>query len=161
MVANICNYLNNYFYIYKETSTFQVVNADGKAKITGLKGIYYPNQYIKIISSNLKGIYQIIEIDEVNNIYIDVLPYDFIFNGVICALNIPQEIISLASKIEDYQAKNKPSAITSESLGNYSYSKAINKNGVVAGWEEVFYNDLKPYRRIYDGLRHVKEYGVM
>ena len=50
------------------------------------------------------------------------------FEGIISSLAIPNDLISLKAKIEVYESENKPSAIVSESFGNYSYSLATNVN---------------------------------
>ena len=69
------------------------------------------------------------------------------------------DLISLKAKIETYESENKPSAIVSESFGNYSYSLATNANGQALTWQEVFSNELKPYRKpkLFWDKRGVKE----
>jgi hypothetical protein len=63
---------------------------------------------------------------------------------------VPPTLIALAEDIKKYNESDeaKPSAYTSESFGGYSYSKATDKNGAPMGWEKVFANRLKSFKRI-------------
>lgn len=73
---------------------------------------------------------------------------DEVFNGCITGLAIPKAFLSLVDEIEAYNAKNEASALTSESFGGYSYSKATGSNGTVASWQEVFASRLNTWRRL-------------
>ena len=79
-----------------------------------------------------------------------------VYEGAIYSLAIPPDLIELVQKIEECEEKNKPSDLASESFGGYSYSKATNKNGEAITWKDVFWNDIKAYRKMNDSVRGVK-----
>ena len=73
------------------------------------------------------------------------------FTGTVWALAIPNAVVELSAKIEEWQTKNGEtveSPFTSESFGGYSYTKATDSaTGAVATWETVFHSQLNPYRK--------------
>lgn len=73
---------------------------------------------------------------------------DETFTGTVWALAIPQQVVGLADEIKAWTEKNAPSAYTSESFGGYSYSKSTGSSGAPIGWQEVFLQQLNPYRKM-------------
>lgn len=71
-----------------------------------------------------------------------------IFNGRISAVAPPKELLSLVDEIEAWEASNEPSVYTSESFGGYSRTRATNANGGAAGWQDVFKDRLKVWKKI-------------
>lgn len=74
---------------------------------------------------------------------------DETFTGRVWILHPPRKFISLVAEIIAYATANAPTAITSESFGGYSRSMATNSAGAVIGWQSVFADRLRPYRRMY------------
>ena len=155
----ILEYLHNYFYRFKEKGKFKI-EFNNISRIDGeLKGQYVDGQYIKIVGSAVNdGIYKVIatESDELAGMAIEGCLKDEIFEGYICSLSIPKPVVELNTKVQEYLSKQEPSNIVSESFGGYSYTKGT-INGKVLGWQDVFYSDLRPYRRMTDGFKFVKE----
>lgn len=148
MLEEIMLYCRNFFYKTKEHGNFIISNNQIK-----MQGRYIKGQYIRIIGSMLNdGVYMIEE--SIDNIITVTGLNNEIFEGYIMGLAVPKNFLSLASKIEEYKINNKNTDIVSESLGNYSYSKAT-INGKVVTWENVFFDSLKPYRKLTDGFRYV------
>lgn len=71
------------------------------------------------------------------------------FTGKIWILHPPRKFVSLVTEIAAYAATHVPSAIVSESFGNYSGSKAVDVNGMPLGWQAVYAAQLHPYRRMF------------
>lgn len=81
------------------------------------------------------------------------------FEGNIWAMSVPRDFVELVDKISNWAAQNEApnsvnlSTFTSESFGNYSYSKGSGggtKSGVAGAattWQTAFYDALTPYRR--------------
>ena len=139
----ICDYLNNYFWRKKIGGKFVV--SDGVINIDGIQN----NQYYRVIGSTFNdGVHKY-------NDPSDVL-VDEEFTGSVWLMAVPQTVISLADDIDDWIAKyggvDSPamSPYTSESFGNYSYSKnaSAGGSGSASGWQNAFANQLAPYRRL-------------
>ena len=74
-------------------------------------------------------------------------------------MSVPRDFVELVDKISDWAAQNEApnsvnlSTFTSESFGNYSYSKGSGggtKSGIAGAattWQTAFYDALTPYRR--------------
>ena len=81
---------------------------------------------------------------------------DETFTGTVWALAIPQAVIDLAEKIEEWQKKNGDIAmnpLASESFGGYSYSKATDTaTGGAVTWQAAFRVQLNQWRK-------AREYG--
>lgn len=71
------------------------------------------------------------------------------FTGRVWLLHPPDDFIDLCEKIAAYNEKNAPGALVSETLNEYSYTKATGKNGSLLSWEEAFASKLIPYRRMF------------
>jgi hypothetical protein len=70
------------------------------------------------------------------------------FDGFITLLTPPKAFLDLVAEIEGYEADNAASPYQSESFGGYSYTRATNKSGEVAGWKDVFASRLGVWRKI-------------
>ena len=152
-MEKILKVINNFFYRFYESGYYGI-----ETNSIEVKGRYVKGQYIRIIGSMLNdGVYKVDSVID-NMIMLDAELLDEVFKGNICSLAIPKDLIDLEVKVSEFNAKNKPSAITSESFQGYSYSKATGNNGTPATWQDVFANDLKPYRKMNDSLRNVKEW---
>lgn len=74
---------------------------------------------------------------------------DEIFSGRITPLAVPAAFIDLVERIDTYRTENATaSPYVSESFGGYSYSKATNAKGKVAGWKDVFASELKGWKKL-------------
>lgn len=153
MLEQILKEMKNYFYRFKEINNISIK----ENKLT-VKGKYLEGQYIRIIGSIFNdGIHKVIKVND-NIIELENL-IDEDFRGTICSLAIPNEIILLSKEIEEFNNKNsnKPSSYQSESFANYSYTKATNSKGMPVTWIDVYFNRLKPYKKMFDNLGYVKE----
>lgn len=74
---------------------------------------------------------------------------DETFTGRVWFLKPPADFLSLVEQITAYEAQNAPSPLLSESLGEYSYTRAQGKSGGFLTWEEAFATRLAPYRRMF------------
>jgi hypothetical protein len=64
----------------------------------------------------------------------------------------PAHFIALCKEIHAFvnSPEGRPSNITAETVqGVHSWSAATGKGGVRAGWQTVFADRLRPYRRMY------------
>lgn len=77
------------------------------------------------------------------------------FDGTVCALAVPVDVILLANEISAWMTKygdtvNGP--YVSESFGGYSYTKATNSKVLggnpMIGWREVFDTRLNQWRKL-------------
>jgi len=142
---------NNYFYKWKETNTFMIV--DNTIEVTGT---YLVGQYIRVAGSIMNdGVYKVETLGE-NTIGIVGL-IDETFEGIVYGLSVQKDFITLSEKIEEYNNKNVVSNKSSEGFNNYSVGYAKDKEGKPLQWQEIFKSDLDVYRQIYDGERWVKE----
>lgn len=150
-MEEILRYLNNYFFRFKATGKFEIRGN----KIIGLKGEYFKGQYLLIEGSLLNdGVVEVLDCSN-NEITIEK-PYNEKFEGVIYSLAVPTQLRELKDKIEEFKLKNKNSDKVSENFEGYSYTKAA-VNGEIATWKDVFKEELRPFRQMYDGKRRVKE----
>lgn len=146
----ILKYLNNYFYRFGERGTYEI--KDNKIIV---RGKYLEGQYIRIVGSLMNDtVLKVISVAE-NEITLEKA-YNEIYEGTIYSLAVPIDLIELLPKIEEFEEKNKPSDLASESFGGYSYSKATNKNGEAITWKDAFWNDIKGYRKMNDSVMGVK-----
>ena len=134
MLEKMCAECRNYFIKDIHFGTFKIESG----AIEPLDFLQ-EGQYFRIVGSVLNdGVYQY-QTSELT---------DEVFDGAIWAMSVPPSFIALASEIKTWQDKDgKPSAYTSESFVNYSYTKATNAKGQVATWKEVFAPQLNQYRR--------------
>lgn len=74
---------------------------------------------------------------------------DETFRGVITILAPPKAFLALVADIEGYEANDaNKGPYQSESFGGYSYTRATNKAGNIAGWQDVFKSRLNAWRKI-------------
>ena len=148
----VLRYLNNYFFKFKETGSFII----SENKLKGIRGNYITGQYILITGSTMND-----RVVKVNNIDLDGIMLEKAnneeFEGVIYSLNIPANVIELVERIKEFKENNKPSDKASENFEGYSYSKST-KNGKTVTWKDVFFEELKLYRQMYDGKQRVAEF---
>lgn len=144
---------NNHFYRTYEHDTFAI-----KSGVISTTGKYLPNQYIKIEGSILNdGIYKIEKMDN-DKINIASLQ-DEVFEGCIYGLAVPKGFIELSEKVNEFlqNPKSTPTNISSESFNNYSWSKGKKVNGANITWNDVFIDDIRAYKQIYDSKRRCEE----
>lgn len=146
----ILKYLNNYFYVFCESGDYEI--KDNKISV---RGKYIKGQYIRIEDSILNdNVYKVVNVLG-NEIELENVQNEA-FNGTISSLAIPKDLIDLESKVNEFELNNKPSNLSAESFGSYSYSIATNANGESATWVDVFKSYLKPYRKMNDTKRYTK-----
>ena len=136
MLTEILAYLRNYFVVETHEDTFEIVGG-----VLPL-GFLQKGQYFRIIGSIFNdGVYCCTE---------DLKLTDEIFTGKVEALAIPTDLIKLAEEITAYMQSDeaKPTALTSESFGGYSYTKATESSGAAASWQTVFAARLRRWRKI-------------
>jgi hypothetical protein len=74
--------------------------------------------------------------------------HDETFTGTVWYLRPPARFVALCTEIDTFDTANPPQTVTSESFGGYSRSMATNQNGVAAGWQTVYADSLRPYKRL-------------
>jgi hypothetical protein len=142
MLTEICEYCHNYFWRTKRNVKLTIV--DGTFTADFLKD----GQYFRILGSDLNdGVHQYPATDL----------KDEEFEGEIWSMAVPQVVIDLASDIEDwmtqYGAVDSPamSPYSSESFGNYSYSKGGSSSSSASAGSDIwsaFAARLNPYRKL-------------
>lgn len=142
MLTEICEYCHNYFWRTKYKVRLSIV--DGTFTADFLKN----GQYFRIIGSDLNdGVY----------VYPASNMKDEEFEGEIWSMAVPQAVIDLASDIQEWMAKYGAiaspamSPYSSESFGNYSYSKnppRSSYSNAGTDWQSTFASRLNPYRKI-------------
>ena len=141
-MTDICDYLNNYFWMTKRDVKLTISNHTFEAD-------YLQNgQYFRIVGSVFNdGVHKYPATDLV----------DETFEGSIWAMAVPQAVIALSSEIKSWQDKygsydsEAMSPFASESFGNYSYSKGTasgSASGNPNSWQSAFASRLAPYRRL-------------
>ena len=136
MLTEILAYLRNYFVVETHEDAFEIVGG-----VLPL-GFLQKGQYFRIIGSIFNdGIYCYTE---------DLTLTDEIFTGKVEALAIPPDLLMLADEITAYMQSDeaKPTALTSESFGGYSYTKAADSSGAAASWQTVFAARLRRWRKV-------------
>lgn len=138
MLTELCVELRNYFLEPNgiHQGTFMISGGE-IAPLDFIKD----GQYIRIVGSTFNdGVYQ----------YPVAGLTDETFTGAVWALAIPPAVKALADEIKAYVESEgaKPSPYTSESFGNYSYTKATDATGAALSWERVFAKRLNKYRRM-------------
>lgn len=144
-LTEVCEYLNNYFWIAKRNVKLTIENGTFEADF--LK----TGQYFRIVGSVFS---------ENNGVHIYPATdlHDEDFDGSIWSMAVPRTVIDLASDIEKWQEKYGSadsvamSPFTSESMGVYSYSKNADSSDASGNssnsWQSVFASRLDPYRRL-------------
>ena len=133
MLEEILAHINNYFVVSKQKGGYEISN--GTISLPFLQ----TNQYFQIVGSVFNdGVYKYPVSDLT----------DESFTGEVRAMAVPPAVSALTDEITTWSVKNEPSAYTSESFGGYAYSKATNKNGVAAQWQDVFAKQLNRWRKL-------------
>ncbi len=138
MIKQVLDYIHNYFIKSEYRGSFKI---EGGSLVSDelING-----QYFMIKGSILNdGVYQYPTDDLI----------DEEFEGVVCALAIPRDVLNLVEEIGAWQEKNKSaleSPYQSESFGGYSYSKASSgkSDGSQLTWRDVFGSRLNAYRKL-------------
>ena len=75
---------------------------------------------------------------------------DETFDGEIWALAVPPAVIALADEIKAYTESDfsKPAPYPSESFGGYSYTRAVDADGLPVSWQKQFRSRLNKWRKI-------------
>ena len=145
MLTSLCKELKNWFDTHRYFGTFTI----DSNTIDGIE--LQDGQYFRIVGSVFNdGVYQ----------YPAQGLKDETFNGAIWAMAIPQEVIALATKIEEWQSKYggvdsaNMSPYNSESFGGYSYSKSgggssADANSNAGTWQGAFASELNKYRKVH------------
>ena len=136
MLEEVLQHLNNWFLVPVGIHTGEFIVQDGRLTLPFLQ----TGQYFRVVGSVFNdGLHQ----------YPAKNMTDETFDGAVWALAVPRAVITLADEIVSWDAKNgAPGPYTSESFGDYSYSKATNASGVAVGWQDVFKSRLNAWRRI-------------
>lgn len=101
-------------------------------------------QYFRIVGSVLNdGVYQY----PVNSLN------DEVFTGAVWAMAVPPSVIALAAEIDEWNSANESainSPYSSESFGNYSYTKATgdSESGGAITWQNQFRGRLNKWRKL-------------
>jgi hypothetical protein len=144
MLSEICREIRNWFEVDKHIGVISI-NGGQLAEGYGLQN----GQYFRIVGSVFNdGIYQYPATDL----------HDEEFDGAVWSLAIPQEVISLSSEIDAWQAKYcgidsaAMSPFNSESFGGYSYTKSAgaqsNSGASPSTWQSAFAKRLNAWRKI-------------
>lgn len=145
VLTEICDYLNNYFWVKKIEGSFTIEN--GTIEVPALQ----QGQYFRIVGSTFNdGVHKYPATDLKNET----------FSGSVWAMAVPDTIIALAADITEWQAihgkadSEALSPFNSESFSGYSYSKGGNSvsGGAATTWQDVFAGRLNKYRKLR-GLR--------
>ena len=136
MLEEVLQHLNNWFLVPDGIHTGEFIVQDGRLTLPFLQ----TGQYFRVVGSVF---------NDVLHQYPAKNMTDETFDGAVWALAVPRAVITLADEIVSWDAKNgAPGPYTSESFGDYSYSKATNASGVAVGWQDVFKSRLNAWRRI-------------
>lgn len=143
MLTELCNELKNWWELKRYSGDFTIT--DGGIDLTDTD--IADGQYFRIIGSVFNdGVHQ----------HPATELTDEEFDGAVCLLAIPQEILDLADSIDAWRDKYEGvdsvnmSPFTSETLGGYSYTKAAGGSSAGAGgtWQSVFASSLNRWRKI-------------
>lgn len=148
-MEELMNYCNNYFAIYGESGEHTLTENSVKIDLKAYTGMFL------LIRGSLynDGLYEVIDASSGHLRVESFIPE--IFEGSVYLCKPPKAFVELSKKIDEYRANEKKDNITHESLGNYSYTKATNSKGIVLGWKDIFLDDLKPYKRLFNNLGSV------
>lgn len=142
MLGELCAEIRNYFLRDVEKDIH-----DGTYTISG-GSISLPflinGQYFRIVGSVLNdGVYQY----PVNSLN------DETFTGAVWAMAVPPAVVALSAEIDEWNLKNAEainSPYSSESFGNYSYTKASgdSASGGAITWQNQFRGRLNKWRKL-------------
>lgn len=151
MLAEICDFVHNYFELQVNTGTFTVAN--GVLNVSGLRN----GQRFRIQGSALNdGIYTYtdsgyLDADSEDGVTLS----DETFTGSVSYMGVPKSLLVLSAEISAWADANSAalnSPYTSESFGGYSYTKATGAGtGGSSGaftWQDMYRTRLNAYRKI-------------
>lgn len=145
VLSELCAELNNYFWRKKLSGSYIIQNGS-----IDLDEYIQDGQYFRIVGSVFNdGVHK----------YPATNLKDEVFKGGIWTMAVPETVIDLASDIAEWKAKYEDvnssmmSPFTSESFGNYSYSKSSGGTSGGAGdtsnsWQGAFASRLNKWRRL-------------
>lgn len=138
MLEQVLRRMNNWFLVDIYEGEFRVEN--GSITLPFL----LPGQYFRVIGSIFN--------DGLHQYYMGDL-VDETFTGVVWALAVPNDVVSLANEISEWQEKHGEAAASpfvSESFGGYSYTKKTgnSESGAATGWQEAFASRLREWRKL-------------
>ena|GEM_PF-2956940 len=146
MILQIMRFTHNFFIASQESGAFSLDNG----RII-LKNNYIIGQKIILSGSVLSdGIYEIAAKD--GDIYtIDDGGKTEEWSGIIYGLRMPRDFIRLCEDISAFNAgQGKVTPYTSEMVvGLHQWSRSTKANGAPVGWEEVFSERLKPFKKMF------------
>lgn len=134
----ICREVKNWFETPSQRLATYAITGGNIADLDFIKD----GQYYRVIGSIFNdGVHRKGDVD-------DVLQ-DEIFRGVVVGMSVPPEVIALTEEVKAYieDDANAPTAITSESVGGHSVSRAV-KDGVPILWTDIFSKSLAPWRKM-------------
>lgn len=142
-LTEVCEYLNNYFWRTKRNGTFVI--SGGTIATDYLQN----GQYFRIVGSVFNdGVHK----------YPATNLIDETFDGAIWSMAVPTTVIDLIPEIDSWIDKygsvdsEAMSPFTSESFGNYSYSKSAgssaDSSAGLGGWQSAFASRLNKWRRL-------------
>ena len=146
----VCRALRNWFHAPQSESTTQTGTITIENwTVSPLNIPFIPGGYVRIIGSLLNdGIYHIGQDMRIDG------ALDETFTGTLTLLAIPRDFLELVQEIDQFVDANKKDSsagqFTSESIGDYSYTRSAGKDGVRISWQEMFKTRLHPYRRMYE-----------
>lgn len=147
MLTEICASIRNYF-VYREDKH------PGKYKIEGgtlSPAVEFKTDYYAIFGSRKNnGVHKTT----------DILKDEGEFTGAVWIMSLPEDFLAIVAEIEAWQAKyggvdsEAQSPFYSESFGGYSYTKGAGStsqgaSAAATGWQSVYGDRLKIYRRIH------------
>lgn len=137
-LTELCRELKNWFEKEKIFDTFVI--EDGTLTLTDAK----EGQYFRIVGSVFNdGVYQYPATGLTNET----------FDGAVWLMAVPKEVLDKLEEITQWETDNAQainSPYTSESFGDYSYSKSDSGDGSrsSASWQGHFASWLNKYRKI-------------
>lgn len=151
MLTQICEYLNNYFVKSSHEGTFTIESGS----IASLDFLAEGQRFLIEGSVLNDGVYTwhaagIKSDDDTAGAGLA----DETFDGAICGLAVPPQLLSLAQEISTWVGKYGDvitSPFQSESFGGYSYTRASAGDSTgsgAAGWQDVFKNRLKRWKKV-------------
>lgn len=145
MLTELCQEIRNWWEMKRFSGDFTITDGEIDLTETGIAD----GQHFRIIGSVFNdGVHKYPATDL----------EDETFDGAVCLLAIPQEVIDLAESIDEWRGKYESvtsanmSPFTSESLGGYSYSKGSGSGsgsgGTGSTWQSAFASALNRWRKI-------------
>ena len=155
MLLSVLRHIRNYFDHTEERGDFSLVDSN-----IILQGEYKIGQYILITGSILvNGVYKIVDIagklhslESADGTASDIVSENF--NGVIYGLVIPPDFLNIVNDIKAFvDEQGAPTNIRSETNQNYRWESALDKNGNIAGWEQIFSTKLAPFKKMFTTIK--------